>query len=240
MNITIFKVVARFLSFVILSTSSLLHSVNLDTRIIGVNNGDKNMTSSANTAVVSYDTIVKYNSKIPSGITKVKSNGEDGLVSLDINGNVFSVIKEKKDEIIEVGTGKVGTYTGLLTGYGPDCDTCDGAGWVYCPSPDGTFFNLNTDGEYFYDSEYGAVRIVAAAIEDYYPSPGIFPCGTIIEINNPPMGEPFLAVVLDTGYDMRKHYNEGYIHLDLAHTTQVGLRFHTNKQAKFQVQRWGW
>lgn len=234
MNITIIKMLVRFLSLLVVSASSLLNSVSINTSIVGINNSDKNKSSSPISTIIKYETVINYNSKIPSGIKKIKVEGQDGEVYLDPQGNVFNTLKEKRDEIIEIGIGKAGSYTGLLTGYGPDCVSCDGRGYVYCKSPNGKYFNLVNDGMYYNDSEYGQVRIVAADQRE-------FPCGTIVEVDNSLMKEgKFLAIVLDTGYAMRKAYDNGNIHMDLAFTTQKNLIFQTNYSTNFSVQRWGW
>ena len=72
MNITIYKVFVRFLSFVVISASSLFNSLDIRTSMLGINNSDKNKSSSTISTIVKYETIIQYNSKIPSGIKRVK------------------------------------------------------------------------------------------------------------------------------------------------------------------------
>ena len=232
MDITIFKVFIRFLGLTVVSASSFLHSFSISSSVVGIYNLDENMSSSVIDTVYKYDVVVEENPKIPKGIEKV-TKGQDGIYYLDANGKVFKTIQEKKNEVHVIGTGKEGNYTGLLTAYGPDCDTCDGIGVVACPNERGHFHNLIKEGIYYNDKEYGQVRIVAADHRE-------FPCGTIVKIKNPDMDE-FTAVVIDTGYAMRKSYEGGLIHMDLAYSTERGLnRFPTSYQTKFSVQRWGW
>ena len=69
--------------------------------------------------VIEYETIYKYNPKVPSNITKVITEGVDGI-TYTTNGKE-KVLVEKVDKVVEVGTGKYGEYTGALTEYGPDC-----------------------------------------------------------------------------------------------------------------------
>jgi len=56
-------------------------------------------------------------------------------------------------EEIQVGTGAYGVFNGIMTGYGPDCDTCDGKGYVACQTIDKKSFNLIDDGIYYEDAE---------------------------------------------------------------------------------------
>lgn len=233
MNITFFEVIIKFVSLLVISASTSLGFVKVEKEAIGVNNADMAKSSSVVNSVVSYNTITKYSEKIPSGIVNIITKGSEGIVFLDGLGRPYSVYKEKVDEVIEIGVGKYGEYAGILTGYGPDCDTCDGRGYLYCPIGIGKYFNLTTDGIYFNDEQYGNIRILAADQRE-------FPCGTIVEVNNPLMDGPFLGIVLDTGAAMRNAYDRGYIHIDLAHETEVGLRFKTSKNTSFSVKRWGW
>ena len=167
-----------------------------------------------------------------TSIENIKVKGVNGILSLDENGE-YVIIQDKIDEIIEIGKGKEGNYTGTVTGYGPDCATCDGRGYVNCPLIDGTWHSLSINGIYYNDYQFGNIRILAADHRE-------FPCGTIIEVDNKNINEPIIGIVLDTGSAMKKAYNNGQIHIDLAFQTEVNLRFPTNKETKFTVRRWGW
>lgn len=74
------------------------------------------------------------------------------------------------------------TYTGTLTGYGPNCSGCSG----YTASG----YNVNNTVTYT-DSTFGEVRIVAA-------DPSI-PLYSIVRINNIPSLGTVTAIVLDRG-----------------------------------------
>lgn len=233
MNITFFKLIIRYAGLLIVSTSSLLGTVKIEKATIGINNADMVKSSSIVNTIIDYNTITTYNSKIPSGITNVITEGQDGIVYLDGLGNTFKTLQEKVDEVVEIGIGKYGEYIGTVTGYGPDCDTCDGRGYVACPTNIGKYISIVTDGIYYNDADFGNIRILAADQRE-------FPCGTIIEISNDDMNEPIIGIVLDTGYAMRSAYDKGYIHIDLAFETEEGLLFETNKSTNFSVKRWGW
>jgi len=233
MNITFFKIILRYASLLIVSISSLFGTIKIEKETIGINNADMIKSSSIVNTIVEYETITTYNSKVPSGIVNVITEGQDGIVYLDGLGNTFKTLQAKIDKVLEVGIGKYGEYVGTITGYGPDCNTCDGRGYVACPTNLGKYISLTTDGIYYLDENFGNIRILAADQRE-------FPCGTIIEINNNNLSEPIIGIVLDTGYAMRNAYDQGYISIDLAFETEIGLTFETNKNTNFSVKRWGW
>lgn len=195
---------------------------------------DNTMTNRNNTVVsevVEYKTIKKYNKKLPSNRTNVIIEGKDGITYVE--EDEAKELRKVVNEVIEVGTGRSGEYTGHTTGYGSDCEGCSGT--VACKTREGTKFNLITDGVYYDDNQFGSVRIVAA---DHR----VFPCGTVIEIDNGNQ-EPFLAIVMDTGSGMRSNWDKyRLVHIDIAYETQQDKTVYlaTSKKAEFSVQRWGW
>lgn len=194
-----------------------------------------NKNSAAITQVVEYDTVELYDESIPNNITKVVVEGQDGLFYINQDGGA-TTLKEVVNEEIVVGTGKYGVYKGIMTGYGPDCVTCDGLGYVACRTENKKDFNIITDGIYYNDDEYGKVRVLAAALAE-------FPCGTIVEVDSSNLGK-FMGIVMDTGYDMRRFYNMGIYHFDVAYDTEENymVPYTTNMTGEvvYSVQRWGW
>lgn len=142
------------------------------------------------------------------------------------------ITTEKPTEVPVNNT--IDTYTGRLTGYGPDCAGCSGYGGLACRTREKTSFSLKTNGIYYTDSEYGKVRILAAATSK-------FTCGTIIKVTKPGQ-TPFTAVVLDTGGSMRKAWANGNVWMDLAYSSEAmaGSDNLTGTNIKFEVQRYGW
>lgn len=185
------------------------------------------------TEVLEFETIKKYDSTIPSNISNVLVNGVSGLQYVFPDGSVNIVTNPVSEEIL-VGTGIVGVYNGIMTGYGPDCVGCSGLGYVACRTYEGSSFSLVNDGIYYADREYGSLRVVAAAHS-------LFPCGTVVEVKSSNLGT-FLAVVLDTGGDMRSNLSNGIYHFDVAYTTQKdeSIKYATNNNVVYTVQRWGW
>lgn len=227
MNIYLLQIVAKWFHLLIISIISIGGNTifNYDIQ----NNNNSKSLNFVNT-VVKYDTIYQNNFKIPSNITNVLVKGEDGLVHQDELGNNLLVIKQKVDEVIEVGTGQYGEYFGTVTAYGPDCKGCTGI--TYCRKPDNTYHNLINDGIYYKDKDFNKVRILAA---DHRA----FPCGTIIELKNNDLGS-VIGIVMDTGSGMKDAYDKDWFLIDLAYESEKDLKVATNKNTSFSVKRWGW
>lgn len=90
------------------------------------------------------------------------------------------------------------TYTGILTGYGPDCVGCGNPNTGKVLTSSGYHVSNFVNGAIepaftitYNDSEYGEVRIVAA--DDSIPF------YSIVRINVPHWDEPIIAIVLDRG-----------------------------------------
>ena len=200
-----------------------------------VNNDGFNKNAASLAQVVKYDTVKIYDESIPNNIIKTVVEGQDGLYYINQDGGATTVNEVVNEQII-VGTGKYGVYKGIMTGYGPDCVTCDGLGYVACSTKDKKDFNIITDGIYYKDEEFGEVRVLAAALAE-------FPCGTIVEVDSSNLGK-FMGIVMDTGYDMRKFYKMGIYHFDVAYDTEENymVPYTTNMTGEvvYSVQRWGW
>lgn len=184
---------------------------------------------------------------------EMESEDESIIVELTSSEVVVEEVKEEKTEIIieekkeevkeEVvvtplepdfsDMPAIETFTGSLTGYGPDCLGCGGK--------TSTGFDL-TQSIYYEDEEYGTIRIVAA---DKY-----FPFYSIIRISNVPNMEPIIAIVLDRGSDVGWYRDSetGNIMFDSQKGTLFDLAFTTEKDpnligktnnVKFEVLRSG-
>lgn len=137
-----------------------------------------------------------------------KFETEDSPVWEDLS-DVKEDIKEEKieQEVVEIPDEKednyfmdrdvINTYTGILTGYGPDCVGCGNyktnkvstaSGYHIADIVDGVIqpaFTITYD-----DSEFGEVRIVAAD--------STLPYKSIVRITIPEK-DPIIAIVLDRG-----------------------------------------
>jgi len=233
MNIYLLRLLTNWLGTLCLSVLSLF-GTNIKENTIIVENSTVDNTTSIVSIVTDYQTVKKYNNKLPSGTSNVLVEGSVGISYVDLDGQVQQ-LRPATNEVIEIGTGAGANYVGNTTGYGADCPGCSGT--VACKTREGNNHHLVNDGIYYNDSQYGSVRILAASHK-------VFGCGTIIEVDNG-REEPFLGIVLDTGIDMRKNWElYGLIHLDVAFVTQndpaVYSMTATGQKAKFEVKRWGW
>lgn len=183
-------------------------------------------------------TTIKNNSnQIKKATTSNQNNttNKKEVINNQTNNKEETTKKEESTPIVDNNTSKtIESFTGRLTGYGPDCAGCSGYGNLACRTREKKTFSLKNDGIYYTDSEYGKVRILAAATTK-------FKCGTIITVTKEGQ-TPFNAVVLDTGGSMRKAWASGSVWMDLAYSTEAmaGSDSLTGKNIKFDVQRYGW
>ena len=228
MNKIKFSFVLCFLIIVGIITVTILNKGNT------VYNKIENMTATITNEVEPYETDYVYVENIPSTADEIVL--EEGINGLEYtyDGLNYVHLSDKKNQIVQAGSGKPGEFTGTLTGYGPDCDGCSIVGNVSCLTREGTRHSLISDGLYYNDSSFGILRILAA-------DNGAFPCGTVVKINNGILDE-FTGIVLDTGITMRRAWKEGVVWMDVAYDSEAetihsGI---TSKNTKFSVQRWGW
>lgn len=209
-------------------------TVTIKTTGVTIDNPTNNKTATIVNEVDPFETTYVYNEKIPSTADPVIL--EEGINGLDFtyDGLNYTHLSDKKNQVVEVGSGKEGEYKGRLTGYGPDCPGCSIVGNVSCLTKNGTRHSLINDGIYYSDEMYGNVRILAA-------DNTLFPCGTVIKVDNGHLSE-FYGIVLDTGSTMRNAWKKGNVWVDLAFSSQaVALTGGaTSSNTKFSVQRWGW
>lgn len=201
---------------------------------ITIENPNPNMTATIMNEVNAYDTEYVYNASIPSTadpLTLVE--GVNGL-NYTYDGLNYVHLNDKVNEVVQVGTGAQGLFSGKLTGYGPDCPGCSAVGNVSCRTREGVNHSLTANGVYYNDIAFGSLRILAA---DH----SLFPCGTVVKVNNGVLNE-FYGIVLDTGYAMRNAWGQGTVWMDLAFSSQAEALTGgaTSSNTSFSVQRWGW
>lgn len=197
-------------------------------------NKTSEMTATIVNEIDPYGTDYVYIDNIPSTADPVVlTEGVNGL-DYTYDGLSYIHLSDKKNEVVQVGSGKEGEFTGKLTGYGPDCPGCSKVGNVACLTKEGTRHSLVNDGLYYTDGTYGEVRILAA-------DNSAFPCGTIVKVNNGKL-EEFTGIVLDSGYTMRNAWKSGVVWMDMAFSKESDAKVGgaTSSNTKFSVQRWGW
>ncbi len=199
---------------------------------VEVSNLNQTKKQVALTKPLEYETVTTYNSSLPKGSVVTKEEGRSGLAYVNEKGENVALIESPVNAQIEIGTGEEADYVGKMTGYGADCVGCSGN--LSCRTREGNTHNLYSNGEYYNDSQYGTVRILAAALDK-------FPCGTIIKVENENLGT-FNAIVLDTGGAMRSAWANGTVLMDLAFRTESDPAIHlaTSSNTKYSVQRWGY
>lgn len=234
MNIYLLQLIAKWVGILTMSFISLFDMSGYSEKSLEVGNLNSKKSSDIVNQVIQYDTQYIYNSNLSSDTKIIKQNGENGIMYVGSDGTNNIIVKNMVSEIVEVGTAPLNQYVGRLTGYGPDCPGCSTVGNVACKTRENTKHSLINDGYTYVDSQFGEVRILAAAQEK-------FPCGTIMEVNNG-RDEPFIGIVLDTGGSMRQAWAKNEIWLDLAFSSQAeaaqaGV---TSRNTTFNVKRYGW
>ena len=132
------------------------------------------------------------------------------------------------------------TYTGILTGYGPDCDGCGNYDTGKVVTASGYHISNIVNGIIepaftitYNDSEYGEVRIVAADDD--------IPFYSVVRITIPG-GEPIIAIVLDrgstVGFDNCRSANGCLTNFDLLYPTEAESLGKT-QNVKFELLRSG-
>mgnify|MGYP004606803543 FL=1 len=235
MNLYFLEVIIKFLRMLLVAFISIF---NINIYSENENNSQNMIVNKNNYAI----NVVKIDNTVQDKTPNITIKKEEKVTKVESNNkvNTSKIIKknEKKDsnKIITTEKPKVSLaeYTGRLTGYGPDCVGCTGSGNLACKTRNKKTHSLVKDGIYYNDSEYGKVRILAAATTK-------FKCGTIVVVSKEG-AEPFVGIVLDTGGSMINAWNKGIVWMDLAYKTNVsaGSDNLTGKNIKFSVQRWGW
>lgn len=233
MNIYLIQLIGKIFSLLIVTLTSLFQTAIFQTEMVHVVNKDQNRNVNVVNATIPYETVTQYSKKLPKNTSNVIQPGQAGVLYTDEYGT-NTVLQAMVPEVVEVGTGPVGTYTGRVTGYGPDCVGCSKAGNVACRTQAGGKHSL-FHGATYVDSAYGEVRILAGA-------KSLFPCGTIMEINNGQ--KSFIGIILDYGGTMEKVWKQNNsVWIDIAYTSQQEARtkgIMTGKNIHMQVKRWGW
>lgn len=124
-------------------------------------------------------------------------------------------------DVLKYGSTNPIQFTGLLTGYGPDCKGC--SGFTGCsPSQ-----NVKNGNIYFDDNTYGKVRIVAASSK--------IPCGSIVKISNSSLSKSsIVAVVLDRGGAIQGTKMD-FLERSEKEALKIGKQTVT-----YEIVRWGW
>lgn len=242
MNVYLLQLVNKWIGIISISIMSIFGLYNEEE--VSLTNANNDINVNIINYVEEHDTIVEYNSKLPSNITNVITEGVDKITYdvleqtktevADTKTEGTKTLQEDVTEVVEKGTGTYGLYTGTLTGYSADCGAgCSGEGYLACKTESNERFSIKYNGIYYEDDEFGKVRILSAATA--------FPCGTIVKITKTGV-DPYYAVVMDRGGSMNTQWAKGIVHIDLAFEDNEVIKTNTltGKNINFSVQRWGW
>ena len=240
MNVYLLELVGKWTSLAIVGLMSAFGYVEITEKETNIYNDNVFKSLNVEYEIDHYETILVRRGNLPRGTENVLIPGQPGVFVYK-NGEK-SILQERIDKKKEIGTAPAGFYRGNLTGYGPDCRTCDGRGFVALRDKNGRYHNLIEDGQYYQDEEFGQVRIVATTSKQL-ANGRMFSRGTIVEIRFDE--KEILAIVLDRGAAMNNAYEEGIILFDLAFTSEKKqideIREITRRgnSVTFEVKRWG-
>ncbi|MFA5407333.1 MAG: 3D domain-containing protein [Bacilli bacterium] len=159
-----------------------------------------------------FTVIVAFNMFLPIGIKqKVTIDNNDMLVNnVSYNAVPSDLISEKV----------IYTFTGQLTGYGPDCKGCSGI--------TASGYDVSGGTIYYSDKMYGDVRIVASDHK--------YKLGTIVRITLPNIYDyPIIAIVLDRGSAIKGDKFD-LLFTSEDSTSSIGVQ----RDVKYEVLRIGW
>lgn len=135
----------------------------------------------------------------------IEANDDEAVDNKKVSSNVEDY------EVLE-------TYTGVLTGYGPDCVGCSGI--------TASGYDVRNTITYT-DSEFGEIRIVAADRQ--------FELYSIVRISNAPGMDPIIAIVLDRGSNVG--FGKGTL-FDLLYTSE-SISLQKTEGVTFEILRRG-
>ena len=170
---------------------------------------------------------------------------EDKVLETDsaetIETDALQDLEEETESSIVESDSVIETYTGTLTGYGPDCVGCGNPNTGKVSTASGYHVANFIDGSIapaftitYNDSEYGEVRIVAA--DDSIPF------YSIVRITVPHWDEAVIAIVLDrgstVGFENCRSSKGCLTQFDLLYPTETESLGKT-KNVKFELLRRG-
>ena len=124
-------------------------------------------------------------------------------------------------DVIKYGKSMPVIFSGIMTGYGPDCVGCGGK--TGCPPRQ----DVRNGNIYFEDQEYGKIRIVATDSR--------IPCGSIIKIRNSNVAKEITAIALDRGGAIKENKMDLLVVSESYSSEKIG-----KQKVEYEIVRWGW
>ncbi len=124
-------------------------------------------------------------------------------------------------DVVKYGKSMPVVFSGIMTGYGPDCVGCGGK--TGCPPRQ----DVRNGNIYFNDNEYGKIRIVATDSR--------IPCGTIVKIRKSNVASEIIAIALDRGGAIKDNKMDLLVESEKYSSAKVG-----KQNVIYEIVRWGW
>lgn len=173
------KTIIKCLMIICVVCLILILEIKPSSKIMMVKNNNLNKNPDLNSFA-----IIEIPQEIPEKKSEVVNSEEQEIIETSNTPNVQEqpVVEEP---IVQnnVSSEVLATYSGDLTGYGPDCAGCSGR--LACDST----INVTNGNTTYNDPAFGQVNIVAASKN--------LPCGSIVEFNS--KNGNIKAIVLDRG-----------------------------------------
>lgn len=179
-------------------------------------------------------------SEIDENVVETLEETDNEVSNLKESVSKETTVSKEENKVSKLET-VIETYTGILTGYGPDCVGCGNFKTKKVKTASG-YHIANIVGKEiepafritYNDKEYGEVRIVAADSD--------IPFYSIVRITVPKWKKPITAIVLDrgstVGFDDCRSSRGCLTNFDLLYATEAESLGKT-KNVKFELLRSG-
>lgn len=197
------KITAKVIT---ISSQILVVSLFIVSLFIGIKNNDKvtvvynnNFDKMADRTLSLFEEEELMINQVDETQVVVLEDNTSEVLDGEVSSNVIedSIQNEEPSNSVPLDN-VIETYTGILTGYGPDCVGCGDFNTGRVITSSGYHVSNIVDGAIepaftitYNDSEYGEVRIVAADAN--------IPFYSIVRITVPNWESPVIAIVLDRG-----------------------------------------
>ena len=207
-------------------------------KVTVVNNN--NFNKMADSTLSLFEEEAQMFSEIDENVVETLEETDNEVSNLKESVSKETTVSKEENKVSKLET-VIKTYTGILTGYGPDCVGCGNFKTKKVKTASG-YHIANIVGKEiepafritYNDKEYGEVRIVAADSD--------IPFYSIVRITVPKWKEPITAIVLDrgstVGFDDCRSSKGCLTNFDLLYPTEKESLGKT-KNVKFEILRNG-
>ena len=108
MNFGLLELAGKWIGLTVISFMSLFNGDAYIEKELSVNNNNVTKDVYVTSVITPYQTITKYNNKLPNNVTNTLVEGQEGIKYV-VPGSQEQVIQEKVDKVVEKGTAAVGT-----------------------------------------------------------------------------------------------------------------------------------